>query len=175
MYFNKFPLFVYDGRGDGELSVVTNLLTRIAVRARVRANTLLYDTYDVREGETPESIAFKLYGSTEYHWVVLLVNNITDRYHQWPLTTPQFLDFVNEKYDDPNALHHYEIPQTSGDTSIKINIGTDNTDNPTASIVTNMEFEEDRQDNIRQIRLLDPDYLEQITEEFEQLMGQSIV
>ena len=38
-----------------------------------------------------------------------------------------------------------------------------------------MEFEEDRQDNIRQIRLLDPDYLEQITEEFEQLMGQSIV
>ncbi len=175
MYFNKFPLFVYDGRGDGELSVVTNLLKRIAVRARVRANTLLYDTYDVREGETPESIAFKLYGSTEYHWVVLLVNNITDRYHQWPLTTPQFLDFVNEKYDDPNALHHYEIPQTSGDTSIKINIGTDNTDNPTASIVTNMEFEEDRQDNIRQIRLLDPDYLEQITEEFEQLMGQSIV
>jgi len=175
MYFNKFPLLVYDGRGDGELSVVTNLLKRIAVRARVRANTLLYDTYDVREGETPESIAFKLYGSTEYHWVVLLVNNITDRYHQWPLTTPQFLDFVNEKYDDPNALHHYEIPQTSGDTSIKINIGTDNTDNPTASIVTNMEFEEDRQDNIRQIRLLDPDYLEQITEEFEQLMGQSIV
>ena len=175
MYFNKFPLFVYDGRGDGELSVVTNLLKRIAVRARVRANTLLYDTYDVREGETPESIAFKLYGSTEYHWVVLLVNNITDRYHQWPLTTPQFLDFVNEKYDDPNALHHYEIPQTSGDISIKINIGTDNTDNPTASIVTNMEFEEDRQDNIRQIRLLDPDYLEQITEEFEQLMGQSIV
>ena len=175
MYFNKFPLFVYDGRGDGELSVVTNLLKRIAVRARVRANTLLYDTYDVREGETPESIAFKLYGSTEYHWVVLLVNNITDRYHQWPLTTPQFLDFVNEKYDDPNALHHYEIPQTSGDTSIKINIGTDTTDNPTASIVTNMEFEEDRQDNIRQIRLLDPDYLEQITEEFEQLMGQSIV
>ena len=175
MYFNKFPLFVYDGRGDGELSVGTNLLKRIAVRARVRANTLLYDTYDVREGETPESIAFKLYGSTEYHWVVLLVNNITDRYHQWPLTTPQFLDFVNEKYDDPNALHHYEIPQTSGDTSIKINIGTDNTDNPTASIVTNMEFEEDRQDNIRQIRLLDPDYLEQITEEFEQLMGQSIV
>ena len=175
MYFNKFPLFVYDGRGDGELSVVTNLLKRIAVRARVRANTLLYDTYDVREGETPESIAFKLYGSTEYHWGVLLVNNITDRYHQWPLTTPQFLDFVNEKYDDPNALHHYEIPQTSGDTSIKINIGTDNTDNPTASIVTNMEFEEDRQDNIRQIRLLDPDYLEQITEEFEQLMGQSIV
>ena len=175
MYFNKFPLFVYDGRGDGELSVVTNLLKRIAVRARVRANTLLYDTYDVREGETPESIAFKLYGSTEYHWVVLLVNNITDRYHQWPLTTPQFLDFVNEKYDDPNALHHYEIPQTSGDTSIKINIGTDNTDNPTASIVTNKEIEEDRQDYIRQIRLLDPDYLEQITEEFEQLMGQSIV
>tara|TARA_Y100001963_G_scaffold157434_1_gene253650 strand:- start:1666 stop:2193 length:528 start_codon:yes stop_codon:yes gene_type:complete len=175
MYFDKFPLFVYDGRGDGELTVVTNLLKRVAMRTKVRAETLLFDTYDVKEGESPESIAFKLYGDTEYQWIVLLFNNITDRYHQWPLTTPQFLQFVNDKYDNPNDTHHYEINQTSGDTTVKINIGTDNTDFPSATPITNIEYEQERQDEIRQIRLLDPTYVEQVTDEFEKLIKQSIV
>ena len=175
MYFDKFPLFVYDGRGDGELTVVTNLLKRVAMRTKVRAETLLFDTYDVKEGESPESIAFKLYGDTEYQWIVLLFNNITDRYHQWPLTTPQFLQFVNDKYDNPYDTHHYEINQTSGDTTVKINIGTDNTDFPSATPITNIEYEQERQDEIRQIRLLDPTYVEQVTDEFEKLIKQSIV
>ena len=34
---------------------------------------MLYDTYDVKNGETPESIAFKLYDDAELHWVILLL------------------------------------------------------------------------------------------------------
>ena len=156
MYFGNFPLILYDAKGTGDFRIATNMLKRVGLRTKVRTNTLLYDTYDVKEGERPEDIAFKLYGDAEYHWVVLFANNITDRYHDWPMSTPQFLEFINEKYADPNALHHYEIPQTSGDTTIKIDIGTDNTDYPSASEVTNFEFEQDRQDTIRQIRLLAP-------------------
>ena len=43
----------------------------------------------------------------------MLVNDITDRYHQWPMRYSQFLQYVNDKYDDVNAVHHYEITQTS--------------------------------------------------------------
>ena len=175
MYFSKFPLIVYDAKGDANFKIATHMLVRVALRTKVRTNTLLYDTYDVKEGETPESLAFKLYGDSEYHWIVLFANNITDRYHDWPMSTPQFLEFINEKYADPNALHHYEIPQTSGDTTIKIDIGTDNTDYPSASEVTNFEFEQDRQDTLRQIRLLDPAYADQLIAEFVELMGESIL
>ena len=175
MYFSKFPLIVYDAKGDANFKIATHMLVRVALRTKVRTNTLLYDTYDVKEGETPESLAFKLYGDSEYHWIVLFANNITDRYHDWPMSTPQFLEFINEKYADPNALHHYEIPQTSGDTTIKIDIGTDNTDYPSASEVTNFEFEQDRQDTLRQIRLLDPAYADQLIAEFVELMGASIL
>jgi hypothetical protein len=175
MYFSKFPQIIYDAKGNGNFQIVTNMLKRVALKTKVRTNTLLYDTYDVKEGETPESIAFKLYGDSEYHWIVLYVNNITDRYHDWPMSTPQFLDFVNEKYANPDALHHYEIPQSSGDTTIKIDIGTDNTDYPSATTVTNFEFEQDRQDTVRQIRLLDPAYVDQVTAEFESLMKQSLL
>ena len=141
MYFDSFPKIFYDSVGQGNPKVVTNLLRRVAIRAKVKTNTMLYDTYDVKSGETPEIIAHKLYGDPELHWVVLMVNNVTDRYHDWPMSTPQFLAFVTDKYSDPNATHHYEIAQSSGDETIKINIGTDNTDHPTATAITNFEFE----------------------------------
>ena len=83
--------------------------------------------------------------------------------------------FINEKYSDPDSLHHYEIPQTSGDTTIKIDIGTDNTDHSGATTITNREFEESRQDTLRQIRLLDPTYVDQFVEEFENLIGASVL
>ena len=175
MYFQSIPKIPYDSYGNYDFKVVTNLLRRVAVRAKVKANTLMYDTYDVKNGETPESIAYKLYDDARLHWVVLLVNDITDRYHQWPLTTPQFLQFVSSKYDNPDGAHHYETSQTSGDTTIKINIGTDNTDYPTATLITNLEYEESEQDRKRKIRLIDSSYLDQITDEFEKLIGQSVL
>jgi len=82
---------------------------------------------------------------------------------------------VNEKYDNPNGVHHYEISQSSGDTSIKINIGTSNADYPTASTVTNFEYEEKEQDKIRKIRLLDPRHVAQFVDEFNNLMKESNV
>ena len=175
MYFSNFPFIPYDSVGNGDYKLVTNLLKRVAVRTKVRTNTLLFDTYSVREGQTPEEIANRLYGDPNLHWIIMYVNNITDRYHQWPMTTLQFLAFLNEKYSNPDGLHHYEITQTSGDTTITIDIGTDNTEHSGATIITNREFEEKRQDTLRKIRLLDPAYVEQFVDEFENLIGASVL
>ena len=175
MYFGHFPLIPYDSVGDGEFKLVTNLLKRVAVRSKVKTNVLVFDTYDVRMGETPEEIADKLYNDPELHWVVLLMNDITDRYHQWPLTENQFIAHINDKYDKVDATHHYEISQTSGDTTIKIDIGTDNSDHSGATAITNYEYEVARQDEMRKIRLLDPSYIEQFVDEFKTLMKASIV
>ena len=177
MYFANFPLIVYDSVGNGDFKIVTNLLKRVALRTKVRTNTLLYDTYDVKEGETPEMIADKLYDNPELHWVILYINNITDRYHQWPMNFGQFNAFIDDKYTDINAVHHYEIAQTSGDTSISIDIGTDTTGYSEADLttITNYEFEVERQDTLRRIRLLDGAYIDQFIQEFETLMGASVL
>ena len=148
MYFENFPLIPYDSVGNGNFKLVTNLLKRVAVRSKVKINASYYDTYDVKEGETPEMIADKLYDDPELHWVILLLNDITDRYHQWPKNQNQFLAYVNDKYSNVDSTHHYEISQVSGDTTIKIDIGTDNTDYPAASIVTNFEYEEDQKEKL---------------------------
>ena len=175
MYFKQFPTIPYDSTGTGEYKDVKNLLRRVGIRTKVKSNTMLYDTYDVKNGETPESIAFKLYDDAELHWVILMVNDITDRYHEWPLTEAQFLQFVNDKYSNPDATHHYEISQSSGVTTKKIDIGTDNTDYPTATVITNFEYEREEQDKKRKIRLLDPSYIDQFVAEFKSLMNESII
>ena len=173
MYFSSFPQIPYDNVGNGEFKFVTNILRRVAARAKITQNTAFFDTYDVKEGETPEMIAHKLYGDSEYHWVVLLMNDIVDRYHQWPMSRRQFLAHINNKYTDVNAVHHYEISQSSGDTTIEINVGTSNTDYPSATAITNREYEQELQDELRKIRLLDPIYLENFVTEFETLMEES--
>ena len=89
--------YLYDQEGNLIFKDVTNLMRRVGLRTKVKGNSLLYDTYDVKEGETPELNAHKLYGDTELHWIVLLVNEITDRYHQWPMSGMQFLDYINDK------------------------------------------------------------------------------
>ena len=175
MYFSSFPKIVYDSSGQGRPKVVTNLLRRVAIRAKVKNSAMLYDTYDIKEGETPEILADKLYDDPELHWVILLLNNITDRYHQWPMLEQQFNTFVQEKYSNPDGVHHYEISQSSGDTNIKINIGTSNTDHPTATAITNREYEQERQDSLRKIRLLDPDFIDDFVTEFETLLEGSAV
>jgi len=182
MYFKNFPTIPYDSTGTGEFKDVKNLLRRVAVRQKVKTNTLFYDTYDVKQGETPESIADKLYDNSEFHWVVLLVNNIIDRYHQWPMSYSQFLQFVNDKYSNPNGVHHYEIAQSSGDTTKTIEVyanaaihDNDVSYYPNATIITNIEYEDNRQDELRKIRLLDPRFLTQFVEEYENLMKETVV
>ena len=64
------PKILYDSKGNGELKIVTNLLKRVAVRTKIKTNALILDTYNVKNGETTESIADKLYDDPDMNRVV---------------------------------------------------------------------------------------------------------
>ena len=173
-YFNYFPLLAYDIDGSKNYKLLTNILKRIKIRSAIKDGVVIFDKYDVKYGENPEDIAYKYYDNSEYHWIVLMVNNITDRYYEWPLTDPQFQLFLTDKYGagSEDAIHHYELAQTSGPTSssddshmLEVTSDTEN-----ATIITNREFEEREQNKLRQIRLLDRRFLSQFVEEFENLI-----
>ena len=173
-YFSKFPLMAYDIKGDKKYKLLPDILRRVKLRQGIRSGSFLFDNYDVKDGERPEDIAYKWFGDPEYHWVILMTNNITDRYYQWPLTQPQFQEYMKDKYGAGNedAVHHYEITQTSGPTSSRdyshmVECNSDE-DNPT--IISNREYEQRKQDEYRQIRLLDKRYLKAFVSEFEGLI-----
>ena len=173
-YFSKFPLMAYDMAGNEKYKLLPNILRRVKLRSGLRSGAFLFDNYDVRDGERPEDIAFREYGDPELHWIVLMTNNITDRYYQWPLTQPQFQEHLKDKYGAGNedAVHHYEITQTSGPTSSSdySHMVECNSDEDNPSIISNRDYEQRKQDEYRQIRLLDKRYLGAFTEEFDNLI-----
>ena len=170
MYFSKFPLTVYDMKGDEKYKLLPDIMRRVKLRSGIAAGRFVFDSYDVKNGERPEDIAFKYYGNAEYHWVILLVNNVTDRFYGWPLTQPQLDAFLTDKYGkgSEDAVHHYELAQTSGPTTsrddshmLEVNSDTDG-----ATSISNRQYEERVQDKIRQIKLLDRKFLDAFVEEF---------
>ena len=173
-YFMQFPFMGYDVKGNNIWKLVPDILRRVKLRANIRNGMFIFDNYDVKEGETPETVAFKWFGDTEYHWVILMTNNITDRYYEWPLTQHQFQLHLEDKYGVGNidSTHHYEVSQTSGPTSSRdsSHLVEVNSDASGATAITNREYEQREQDKLRQIRLLDQKYLGAFVEEFELLI-----
>jgi hypothetical protein len=158
---------------------VPDILRRIKIRESLRAGSTLFDKYDVKENENPEDVAFKWFGSANLHWVILITNNVLDRYYDWPLNQVEFAEFLKDKYGAGNedAVHHYEITKSSGKTSSsgpsdyshKVEV---NSDEDNASSVSNREYEERIQDKKRQIQLLNKGLLGSFIEEFERLVRQ---
>tara|TARA_B100000131_G_scaffold138035_1_gene134447 strand:+ start:69 stop:602 length:534 start_codon:yes stop_codon:yes gene_type:complete len=177
MYFSHFQKGYYDLKGDGNYKLLTDLFTRVKIRDKAFDVATLYDKYDVVSGEKPEDVAYKHFGNAQYHWVILLTNNITDRYYGWPLSNQEFESFLKDKYDNPEAIHHYEKVQSSGRTTgqgpadYSHLIECQSTD-VGAQAVSNREYEDRIQDEKRQIKLLDPAYLQIFVEEFEKLMSE---
>ena len=178
-YFSRFPLFVYDVKNNNNYKLLPDILRRVKLRATIKSGGMLFDRYDVKEGEKPEDVAFKWFGDPELHWVILMTNNITDRYYEWPMNQAQFAEFLTDKYGagSEDAIHHYEITRSSGRTSskgpsdyshlVEVNSDTDN-----ASSISNREYEERIQDSKRQIQLLDKSFLGDFIAEFDRLIAE---
>ena len=176
-FFPQFPKIEYNLSGkNGNTNVVTDIFRRVKIRSKIADNVSLLDKYDVAEGEKPEDIAYKIYGDTDYFWVVTLVNNIVNRYYDWPLDSFSFQEYIKDKYSNPDGIHHYEVTQSSGkqsgegpaDYSHKLEV---NSTHPGAQSVSNREYEQREQDKKRQIRILSPQYLAAFEEEFVKLIS----
>ena len=175
-FFNQFPLIEYNLSGvNGNTKEVTGIFRRVKVRSKIAKNVTLFDEYDVQEGEKPEDVAYKAYGDADYFWVVTLVNNIVNRYYDWPLDEYVFQQYVADKYSNPDGIHHYEITQSSGkqagdgpsDYTHKLEV---NSDTAGAQSVSNIEYERRLQDQKRQIHILAPGHLKVFENEFNKLV-----
>ena len=105
-YFNYFPTTYYTNSDSSTaLDTVTNIIARFAFENELKENTSVFYPYDVQDGETPEMIANKYYGSSEKHWIVLLFNDIIDPQYDWPLDQRTLIKYINDKYANNGARH----------------------------------------------------------------------
>jgi hypothetical protein len=96
-YFNYFPKTNYTINGE-TADRVLKITSRYAFEQKFKENSAVYYEYSVQDSDTPEIIANKLYGSSERHWIVLMLNDIVDPQFDWPLDASSLGSFIEAKY-----------------------------------------------------------------------------
>ena len=137
-YFKQIPLVEYPAYdNDQTTQVLTNLLTRSAFLREIMGNSAVFYEYEVKDGETAEVIADKLYGDVDRFWIVLLFNDVQNAFYDFPLTQDRLDELIISKYGitpevSQTTNHHYELIIHR---TVKLNnmVQTENTDTYTIS------------------------------------------
>jgi hypothetical protein len=87
----------------GNKIVLTNIMIRTEIIPSLLNNPLLFYSYNVQDGDTPEIIADKYYGDSYRYWIVLFANQIIDPQWQWPMNQNLFNDYIFDKYKNATA------------------------------------------------------------------------
>jgi hypothetical protein len=110
-YFNYFPQTLYSLSDErNAVDIVTNIIARFGFESALKENSSIFYPYDIQDGDTPEMIANKYYGSPEKHWIVLMFNDIIDPQFDWPLDQRTITKYINDKYSANGAAN--PTPQT---------------------------------------------------------------
>jgi len=120
-YFSEIPKVLYpsltDVAGENTAIALTNILTRSAFLREIMTNISLFYDYQVKDGETAEIIADKLYGDVNRAWIVLLFNQVNNPFYDFPLVMEQLHAMIEAKYgqtlaQSQSTIHHYETRVT---------------------------------------------------------------
>ena len=92
---------------DPDFLFVKNIWRRAEILTEFKSQVTIFNEITVRDGERPEDIATAFYNNPFYNWTVLVANDVVDVYSQWPRSITQLQDFINQKYDNPQATKHH--------------------------------------------------------------------
>ena len=111
-YFTPFPTVQYKIPNSTKSILVTDLTRRFALSNFLKNSNVAFDTYHVKDGERPDSVAYDYYGDVTMDWLVLLTNEIHDPYFQWVLSYEEMNAYLIDKYGSVEYTqitdHHYE-------------------------------------------------------------------
>ena len=197
-YFRKLPNLDYPSLLKNRESNVDyvqtkNLFRRVKIREDLFANFMQFDKYEIVGDERPDNVSEKVYGRDDLDWVVLLSNNIIDINNEWPLSQLQLNRFLSDKYTPQElvSIHHYETLELRDNKNQLIlpaglvvdedynleylsggQVKSTNSlvDGRPVRAVTFFDYENDLNDQKRNINVLKRDFLGIFIKDFERIM-----
>ena len=188
-YFKNKPNVLYDinGTEPNQFRAVTNIMSRVRFKPSVIENITDYYPYKVLEGERPDIVSYKKYGTVAYSYLILLINDIVDPLFDWPLPTRQFENYIIEQYGGiataqvTNKYYYQIIRPEVAKTGIservpEYKIIVDQTtynslDQSVRSSQSVYDWEVEQNDNKREIKLINPDFIQDIDYEVKKTLA----
>ena len=191
-YFSKVPNLDYVSRlpvaNISDYIPVKNLFKKGKLREDIFQDLAVFTKWKIEGDDRPDNVAFKAYGDSNLDWLILASNNIVNIQTEWPLTQHNYDVYLLDKYgtyDKLNDTHHYEtieIKDSRGVTLLKegLRVPSDYNfkyqDNNTAystnpvKEVTNLQYEDEIQDQRRNIWVLKDRYINIALDDLEDIM-----
>ena len=185
---NRLPELLYNFSSnplDPDFLVVKNIWRRAQILTEYKAQVSLFVEDQVGDGERPEDVAVRLYSNPFYNWTILVINDITDYYAQWPRSVTQLQDFINQKYDNAQATKHHvttEVKDSNNNIIVPAgkvvasnfqvayyNGSTTVTANPVVSI-TNAMYETEINSRKQAIQVVKPDLIEDFVATYGEIL-----
>ena len=185
---NGLPDLMYNfspNQLDAKFILAKNIWKRGEILNEFKTSISLFDQYIVKNGERSEDISTQLYKNPFYNWTILIINDITDYYSQWPRSVRQLQEFVNNKYSQPMGTKYYVTTEVTDDDGNIIcpagkivpqtfqvayyNGSTTVTANPTVS-VSNYQYEEQLNAKKEKIQVVRPTVIEEFVNVYYQLL-----
>ena len=188
-FFQHYPQIDYNitGTAPPKFKTVINIMERAKLKNVIMDDIVQYFPYSIPEAERPDNTSFKHYGDVKYTWLIFLINDIHDPVYDWPLNTRDITNFIKDKYGSitvaKNTVHHYEqivrtrVEATGTTDAIPVaKIEVDiTTYNALAAIDRDVVYcynwELDRNESKRDIKLIDAMYIGDILSEHAEKLG----
>ena len=171
---------------DPDFLFVKNIWRRAEILTEFKSQITIFNEITVRDGERPEDIATAFYNNPFYNWTVLIANDVVDVYSQWPRSITQLQDFINQKYDNPQATKHHvttEVKDAKNNVIVEAgkvvasnyqisyyNGSTTVTATPVVS-VSNEQFEFEENAKKSRIQIIKPQLIEDFVENYYSILS----
>lgn len=98
-FFEQFPKIQYNTLRDGIINDITNIYRHVDVNDVLIDDASTYTYYEIKNGERPDTVSSRLYGTPDYYWTFFVANeSLKEGLNSWPLEYNQFQDMMEQEY-----------------------------------------------------------------------------
>lgn len=96
--FNIFPRIDYQISSYDTVKSVDLSVSGKVKDAYSKFKFISLRPYVVSDGESPDMVSYKMYGTPKFGYLIMMTNNIHSLYDEWPKSTSAFKKYIIEKY-----------------------------------------------------------------------------
>jgi hypothetical protein len=98
-YFKQFPQLNYDFDRNGIQQKVVDIYRAARPLDAYLDDLNAYSFYSVKNGERPDIVSQRLYGTTQYYWTFFIINDfLHDGLAAWPMSQEKLHDYMDEEF-----------------------------------------------------------------------------
>lgn len=116
-FFKNFPLIQYKFGDEVNSTLFQNISAYIDLIDQVKDDGSFYEYYDIIDGDRPDTVSYKLYGTTDYYWTFYFLNDSL-RTRGWPLTEQELEEEAPQYYPhtiittQEEMFNYFKVGQT---------------------------------------------------------------